>query len=422
MEESLFHLGLIWCCVYAAMILAEKTRLTPVLYFLFLGALMVNFGVLPQENDHFIEGFAEIGIILIMFALGFEESPGKFIKSIKRSWGIAFFGAVAPFMTAYFLTFYFWQDVNISIMCGLAMTATAVSLTMVSLKSEGLQRSRVATGIMTSAILDDIASLVLVAILVPVASGMAPPDLMGISTIVGKAVSFFIFIVALGLWVLPHVMPKWLEGIPLIGRYGIKHLLAFGRGEHAILTVLIIALFVGLFAHYMGFHPAVGAYMAGLILKDDYFNFSKDQKVNYYEETKKIIENVAFSWIGPVFFVYLGTKIVFEWHVFVSIIPETILLFVSLFFAQTISAAMAARYTGGFNWREGMMIGFGMLGRAELAFVVIGIAYVENNILNTEAFYTLMATAFCLNVSVPVTIAWWKLYYKREKKIPFIKK
>lgn len=49
-----------------------------------------------------------------------------------------------------------------------------------------------------------------------------------------------------------------------------------------------------------------------------------------------------------------------------------------------------------------------MLGRAELAFVVIDIAYVENSIINTEAFYTLMFTAFWLNVLVPLTIGFWK--------------
>lgn len=52
-----------------------------------------------------------------------------------------------------------------------------------------------------------------------------------------------------------------------------------------------------------------------------------------------------------------------------------------------------------------------MPGRAELAFVVMDIAYVQNSILSEEAFITLMATAFCLNVSVPVTVTLWKRYF-----------
>ena len=67
---------------------------------------------------------------------------------------------------------------------------------------------------------------------------------------------------------------------------------------------------------------------------------------------------------------------------------------------------------------EGMMIGFGMLGRAELAFVVIDIAYVQHNILNREAFFTLMITAFFLNVLVPVSITWWRPHYLRATDPP----
>lgn len=112
-------------------------------------------------------------------------------------------------------------------------------------------------------------------------------------------------------------------------------------------------------------------------------------------------------------FVDLGTKIVLDWDIFVSIIPQSITLLVGLFFAQIISASMAARYTGNFTFHESMLIGFGMLGRAELAFVVMDIAYIQNNILSTEAFYTLMFTAFWLNVAVPVTITLWKPLYDR---------
>jgi hypothetical protein len=51
-----------------------------------------------------------------------------------------------------------------------------------------------------------------------------------------------------------------------------------------------------------------------------------------------------------------------------------------------------------------------MLGRAELAFVIMDIAYVQNSILTTQAFYTLMVTAFFLNILVPLTITLWKPY------------
>lgn len=98
--------------------MAHHTRLTPVLWYLFCGAFMVNIGILPTVMPDFIVGFAELGIILIMFALGFEEDSKNFIKSIKRSWGIAFFGALVPFVVAYSATLYYWADHNISLLSG----------------------------------------------------------------------------------------------------------------------------------------------------------------------------------------------------------------------------------------------------------------------------------------------------------------
>ena len=155
--DSLTHLAIVWAAVYAAFLLARKTRLTPVLWYLAMGSILVNVGLLPVEPDPFIRGLGEIGIVMIMFALGFEEQTDNFIASIKKSWGISFFGAVAPFFSAYTTASYFFQDNNIALMCGLTMTATAVSLTMVSLRELGLHRTPAANRIMTSAVLDDIA-------------------------------------------------------------------------------------------------------------------------------------------------------------------------------------------------------------------------------------------------------------------------
>ena len=405
--DPLVHLALIWVAVFVANVLARKTRLTPVLWFLALGSIMANAGLVGPHSGDFIEGLATLGIILIMFALGFEEKTDNFLDSVKKSWGVAFFGAVGPFFAAYAVADYFWNDFSISLMCGLTMTATAVSLTMVSLQNENLLNTPAATRIMTSAVLDDIASLALVAVLVPVASGKGPVDAVQIAIIAAKAVAFFLAVSVLGAWLFPHEVRGWLRRIPFIRTYGMRHLLAYGG--HSTLTVLLLALLVGLLAHELGFHPAVGAYLAGLILKEEYFQVLNEK--GSYADTKRIVDNVAFSWIGPVFFVDLGSKLVFDWAILVSIIPHVIVLTVAVFVVQFVSAAAAARYTGGMDWPGSTLIGLGMLGRAELAFVVMDIAYVRNSILNTEAFYTLMATAFFLNVLVPITITLWRPYY-----------
>lgn len=419
--DNLLSLALIWASVILSSWFAKKTKLTPLVYYLVAGSVLVNFNLLPQEPTEFIKGFAEFGIILIMFALGFEENPTAFLRSAKRSWGIALFGSIAPFFAAYMLAIYFWQDHSIALLVGLSMTATAVSLTMMVLKHENLHLTKAAAGIMTSAVLDDVASLILVAVLVPIVAGNEIPTFMGIGIILFKSIGFFVFIYLCAISIFPTKERRKIkrdekDSLAFFERYGLNNLLAFNDGKEATLSILMIAVLFGYIAHIMGLHSAVGAYMAGLIMTPALFYIEKKgEPINRYKKTRKIIDDVAFSWIGPVFFVTLGTKLLFDPALILSVLDETIILVVTIFIAQVSSAALAARYTGHYSFEESIMIGFGMLGRAELAFVVMDIGYIHNSIFTNEVFYTLMFTAFSLNILVPLCIRFWTPYFNASR-------
>jgi len=108
---------------------------------------------------------------------------------IKKAWGIALIGAAGPFVTGYVLTLLYFDDQNMAIMSGLTLTATAVSLSMMTLKSMGMSKSKASLGIMTSAVLDDIGSLALVAIIVPVVTSTEAVEAMDIIMIILKVIS-----------------------------------------------------------------------------------------------------------------------------------------------------------------------------------------------------------------------------------------
>lgn len=187
---------------------------------------------------------------------------------------------------------------------------------------------------------------------------------------------------------------------------------------------MILAIAVGLLAHEMGFHPAVGAYMAGLIVREEYFQMGKDtgEGRRNYKRVKTIIDDVAFTWLGPIFFIVLGGKIDLDIDLYINLVPQIATLLTLMIVGQTLSAGLAARYTGGFTWAESGMIGFGMLGRAELAFVMIDIAYVQNNVFTVEVFSVLMVVAFWLNLAVPLSIRLWRPYYDGHKGPAWLRK
>ena len=427
---------IILAIVILSKILSKKTSSVDVLWLIILGSVASNIGLLPAHHE-IIEHIGEWGIIFIMFALGFDENLQHFVEGLKRGMGIAIIGAIFPFMAGYSTASFLGYDQNAAMLWGLTMTATAVSLTMMSLKSEKMHKSTAATGIMTAAVIDDILSLIGVAIIVPLALSSSSGDITGLNlndvfAIIGKVVVFFLIVLLIGLVAFPEKLPKEqhvnssllqkmdFQISKIYTLLGIRKLLVVYQGEFTPLIMVFIAMSVGTIAHEFGFHPAIGAYMAGLFLKKDYFLFYGDDEVvkdNNYDKSKFVIDHLAFTIVGPIFFVNLGAKIVFDLEMFIKIIPAVLVLFSLVFVFQILSATLAAKYTGRYKWHESIMIGFGMLGRAELAFIVLNISFVQSKIINLEQFNILVLTIFLLNVSVPLTIKLWKPYYEGKKTL-----
>jgi Kef-type K+ transport system membrane component KefB len=421
--------------VVLAKILAHKTRSVDVLWLIILGALFANLGILPDRNE-VLEYIGEWGIVFVMFALGFDEDLEHFRIGLQRSMGIAIIGAIFPFFGGYLSAKLFGYSEGVALLWGLTMTATAVSLTMVSLKEKNLHKSTAATGIMTAAVVDDILSLIGVAIIVPLAlmaakgGGEIRFEFGEIFWIALKVIAFFAIIVILGLFAFPDKVPTRLPRHPtllqridytltrLFVNVHIRRFLTLYEGEFTPLLMIFIAMASGALADLFGFHPAIGAYMAGLFLKKDYFLFEKHPHPDrQYRESKLVIDHIAFTIFGPIFFVNLGTKILLDPGVMGQILWHVLLLFGMVLVLQVLSAGLAARYTGGYRWHESIMIGLGMLGRAELAFIVIDIAYTEHHIFDRAQFYTLIFATFLLNISVPLLINWWKPYYEGKKRL-----
>jgi Kef-type K+ transport system membrane component KefB len=431
MEHLWIYTSIILAIVIVAKILSTKTKTVDVLWLIIFGAIAVNIGILPEKNT-ILEAIGDWGIVFVMFALGFEENISNFVSGLKRSWGIAIIGAIFPFLAGYYTATLFDYSFNVAMMWGLTMTATAVSLTMVSLKSEGLQTSHAAIGIMTAAVVDDILSLIGLSILIPIALTTqndvnAVIDIGSIGFILLKVLLFFFIIIFIGMVLFPDSLASEKDkkhnlvfkvAITIRKYFGIRKLLTVYNGRFTPLIMIFIAMTFGAIAHNMGFHPAIGAYFAGLFLKEEYFKCKVNEKLqNHKKDAEFVINHLAFSIFGPIFFVMLGTKLIFDMKIILHILPVAITLFLAVLILQVLSAALAAKYTGRYKWHESLMIGFGMLGRAELAFIVIDIAYVENHLINIEQFYSLMITIFLLNVTVPTVIKWWKPYYKGNKRL-----
>ena len=231
-----------------------------------------------------------------------------------------------PFLAEFLSAKIFGFSTTSALVWGLTMTATAVSITMVTLKSLGLEKTKAATGIMTSAVVDDVLSLIGLAILLPIIlnphGGELKIDLNNLIQTFLEVLTFFGFVYLIGRFVVPY-------------KKGIRYLFILDK-EYAVLGVFVLVFLFGTMAHILGFHPAIGAYFAGLVLKAEYFESGNENKAKDVEEVTNMM---AFTVFGPIFFILLGAKIIIDVDILKEVLFPSVGLFLSVLIFQVLSAA-----------------------------------------------------------------------------------
>ena len=346
-----------------------------------MGELIVGVLVGPAvlgliEPSEAITLLAEIGIFFLMFHAGVETQPREFFDALKRSFGVALVGAIVPFVVSFGVATAFGLDRVGATFVGLTMTATAVVITLKTLKDLGLADTRVARVIVASCVIDDLLTLVFFGLLVGVLSGgsFGPLD---IAVTLAKVVAFFGLAVLLGRFAYPRfTLPFRTEG---------------GKG---FTFVLLVAIAAGLFAEAIGLHMILGAYLAGLFF---------EEKVAHPNLVRVVADRsygIAYSFLGPIFFMSLGFSITFD--ISPSGVAFLILLTTAVIVGQIASAgSMALRM--GLPAREALTVGVGMCGRAELAMILASLALAQGAI-DPSIFSVLIFTMFVLNLFTPLAL------------------
>ncbi len=255
-------LTLVFLTVVALSLVLARFRQSMMGGYFLCGAILANCGILtgiPGASES-INSLAEIGIILLMFALGIEFSMDQ-LRLLRKT---AFIGGTIQMgicMVAFGLGLHFLM--NLSLEDALVIGAIiGLSSTAVSLKSfhefglSGTSGARMALGI---ALFQDIFAVMLVAVMPQIfARG---DSLMGTLGNVGIAASKgVVFLV--GAW--------------LIGKYILPRLmLAVSRTksrELFTMTVLAICSGIAMMASLLGLSLALGAFIAGLVVSGSYYS------------------------------------------------------------------------------------------------------------------------------------------------------
>lgn len=339
------------------------------------------------QPSEIIEILAQLGIFFLMLHTGVETNPRDFIKAIKKSFGIATIGALFPFMISMSIALLFGYPIKTALFVGITLTATAVVVTLKILRDLGLSNTRLARVIVASCIIDDLLSLIFFSLVLSVIKSDSVN--LGSLLLVGlKSTLFFVITIVAGYYLYPILKKPFRN--------------ANGKG---FTFLLILGIGFGLFAELIGLHMILGAYLAGLFFREEVASAALIKKV------EDRLYGIAYSFLGPIFFISLGFHITFD-----SLNTQGILLLTALVLGcivfQIASAGGMAKLEK-FSNVEALTIGIGMTGRAEMAFILAAIG-LKMEVLNDTLFTILVFSTFLLNIFASIGLKWCSVLLKKK--------
>lgn len=294
--------------------IAMRLGLSPLIGYLISGMFLGGPGGFDMvKSPGEIEAIAEMGVALLLFSLGLEFSWHKIktfpLKLVQASLLQILVTPLLIVVIFYFLHF----DIKIGILIGLMLTlsSTATVLrTLIDLAEIDSLHGRNSTAVL---LLQDIAVIPFTIIVSFLASGHSETQIMGdlLMTICG------VIALVIGLYLLLNKIAA-----PVFNVFTLEH-----NREMAILLAIIISIGSAWTAHQLGISPAIGAFIAGMLLGSS--PFASQIRVDV-SSLKIIFLTLFFSAVGmladPVWivdnfaFVVLVTILVMSFKTIVSFV------------------------------------------------------------------------------------------------------
>jgi CPA2 family monovalent cation:H+ antiporter-2 len=349
---------------------AQRLRQPLILGYIIAGILVgPHTGGVTVTEIHEIELLAEIGVALLLFALGLEFN----FKKLDRVRAIAFAGTPLQMLLTILLGFGIGRLLGWSAYESLWFGALiALSSTMVILKtlmaqgSLGSLSSRIMIGML---IVQDLAVVPLLIILPGLAHPLEGLSLLGLALL--RAIVFLLAMILVGTRLIPFVL---------------KRIAAWNSRELFLLTVLALGLGVGYATYLVGLSFAFGAFVAGMVLSES----------DYSHQALSDVIPVR-DLFGLLFFVSIG--MLFD-PAFLFRNFGTVLLVVVL-----VAAGKALIFGGltrafGYPNPNPLAVGLGLFQIGEFAFVLARVGLSEGAI-RPDSFALVLATAVTTMILTP---------------------
>ncbi|MBU4241871.1 MAG: cation:proton antiporter, partial [Nanoarchaeota archaeon] len=264
--------------------LFKRFRIPLLTLIILAGAITGPHGLNYVKPDDTINFFGFLGMAFLMFMTGLETDITRLSKSKNKIVIMALLNALIPFCVGLIITKLFGYSWIVSILIGIVFISSSVAIIISSLKENKSISQDVAQLILSAVIVADIVSLIALGFIFQTTSKVTSLPLP----------VYFIILIA-SILALFRI-------VPIISKKIIQKKLSEDKGyERQLRFVIIILVGVIIYFSFLGAHPILASFLAGLSLSGAIF-YNKSKILN------SKLHTMGYGLFIPVFFFVIGME------------------------------------------------------------------------------------------------------------------
>lgn len=355
-------------------IFAHKLKQSVIIAYIIAGVLVGPYGLGLINKVGEVNSLAEIGVALLMFAIGIEFK----ISNIGHIWKVIIFGGLfqISFMICcgFGLSRIFGCSLFDSVLLGMigSISSTMIVVKILTEKRE-LERlsSRIMIGLL---IVQDLAVVIMVFFIINF-DKIATGNVFEFFKILGISAFSVVAIIFIGRKLLPKFM---------------YIIVKMQSKEMFLLSIFSFAIGISLTTHLLGLSFALGAFIVGFMLSEAEYNLEISAQIR---PLKDIFIVIFFVSVG----LFINPRVIFD-HIYI------VLLIVPFIMAAKFLACAIPTWLFGFDSKTAFKVGAGMIQIGEFSFVMLAMAR-KHDFLSDSIFSTTIASALISIILTPVAIS-----------------
>ena len=354
--------------------LFQRLRLPPVLGYLCVG-LMIGPTAFDWVNEsEELPDLAELGVVFLLFSLGLEFSLSKMLALRQVVFGLGSLQVLVSGVALGVLLMLFGMPTTPALLLGGGLALSSTAIVSKELSSLGELFSRHGQNAIAVLLFQDVVAVLLLT-LVPVFAGTSDQVwYWALPLTLGKTIVLFVGLLLVSRWFLPRLF----------------HEVAASRSaELFVLLALVIVLLTAWLTHLLGLSPALGAFLAGMLLGESHYRHQIEADIRPFRDI-----------LLGVFFVSIGMLI--DLRLFASHGLLILGLTLGLLLIKGTVVALLVKWRGSdveTAWRSGLALAQG----GEFCFALMT-QMQQNKLMPADFGGLLLAATFCSMLVTPLLL------------------